>query len=115
MEEKKVTAGTPELLEDMLGSPINIDDVASETDINNLEALVFDLYKEAISLLYVTSHLVDEFAATKNGLSRNQGICVGLIVRMTKFMIVVAQLSAEDDRREVVLALSLHYGICYQS
>jgi hypothetical protein len=90
----------------MFGPCVDISGINSETDINKLDALTFELYKEAISVLNVVSHLMDESAAEKKGLPRNQAICSGLIVRIVKFMMAVAQLSQKGDRGEVVMALN---------
>jgi uncharacterized protein DUF5677 len=52
------------------------------------------------------AHLLDETAATEGGFPRNQAICAGLMVKISKFMVAVIQLSAGDDRGEIVLALN---------
>jgi hypothetical protein len=96
----------PEMLEEMLGPRVDISGITSKTKINQIDELVFELYKEAIAVLGVTSHILDESAATKDGFPRNQAICAGLMIRIGKFMIAVAQLSAKDNRREVVHSLN---------
>jgi hypothetical protein len=67
---------------------------------------VFELYKEALSVVNLTAHLLDEAASVKGGWPRNQAICAGLMIRIAKFMVVVTQLSAKGNRAEVVSALN---------
>ena len=67
---------------------------------------MFELYKEAWSVVNLAAHLQDEAASAKGGWPRNQAICAGLMIRICKFMRVVTQLSAKGDRGEVVSALN---------
>jgi hypothetical protein len=67
---------------------------------------VFELYKEAVSVVNLAAHLPDEAAVVKGGWPRNRAICAGLMIRIAKFMLVVTQLSAKRDRGEVVHALN---------
>lgn len=97
---------TPEILEEMLSPAVSIDEIKDETDHKKVDAVVFELYKEALSVVNLAAHLLDKEAAAKGGWPRNQAICAGLLVRITKFMLVVTQLSATGNRAEVVLALS---------
>jgi hypothetical protein len=107
MEDKnELIPGSVENLQEMFGPRVDTSGIKSETDVNKLDALIFELYKEAISVLAVVSHLLDESAAAKKGLPRSQAICSGLIVRCAKFMMTVARLSRKGDRAEVVLALN---------
>ena len=72
-----------------------------------LSELSFELYKEAGCLLSVCAHSYVAEKAKEMVLKRDQAICAGLLVRITKFMIAVVQLVAGDtERREVVMALS---------
>jgi hypothetical protein len=93
-------------LMDMLGEPVDISGIDDETDINKIDAKSFELYKETISLVRVCFSILDEESHSKGGFARNHAICVGLLVRISKFMTAVIQLSASTDRREVVQALS---------
>lgn len=69
---------------------------------NDFTRLAHGLYREAGVVASVCSCV-----CTASGtLPRNQAICAGLLVRIAKFMISVAQLTASEDRREVVMALS---------
>jgi uncharacterized protein DUF5677 len=103
---ERLIPGSADALKRLLGSPVDIGGITTETNISKLEGVVFELYKEVIAVLVVVSHILDESAAAKNSLPRNQAICVGLMVRIVKFMIAVTQLSAKDDRGEVVFALN---------
>jgi hypothetical protein len=80
--------------------------VENEREIEKVNALAFELYKEAVSIVNLVSNLYDPDAAENGGWPRNQAICAGLLVRTTKFMVVVTQLSAGVNRAEVVAALN---------
>jgi hypothetical protein len=74
--------------------------------IPKLNELAFELYKEVLSVVNLAAHLLDDQAAAKRGWVRNQAVCGGLIIRISKFMLVVTQLSATRNRAEVVHALN---------
>jgi Family of unknown function (DUF5677) len=105
-DAEKFIEGTAESFERMMIPRVEITGVESETDVNKIDGLVFELYKEALSVLNLAAHLLDETANAKGGWPRNQAICAGLIVRIAKFMLVVTQLSAKGDRADVVFALN---------
>ena len=84
---------------------VDIGGVENETVIDKVNALAFELYKEALSLVNLACHLFDQASAQEGGWPRNQAICAGLIIRISKFMMVVTQLSATKNRAEVVNAL----------
>jgi hypothetical protein len=90
---------------ELLGEPVSIDEAILARAIaeNRCSALAFDLYKEALTVVIVASHISTNEGG---GFKRSQAICVGLMVRIAKFMTTVLQLTAGGDRREVVLALS---------
>lgn len=67
---------------------------------------MFDLYKEALSVVNLAAHLLSDEAAAKGGWARNQAACAGLMIRISQFMLVVTQLSATKNRVEVVHALN---------
>ena len=69
-------------------------------------ALVYDLYKEASGLVCVTS--AASFGANGDAadFDRNQAICAGLLVRMTKYMVSAVKLSADIEHGETVQALN---------
>ncbi|MGB8013458.1 MAG: DUF5677 domain-containing protein [Terriglobales bacterium] len=98
--------GTTDAFEEMLAPKVDIDCIANEIDRHKIDAVVFELYKETMRVLNLSAHIMDDTADAAGGLSRNQAICAGLLVRMFKFMMAVIQLSYETSRGEVVLALS---------
>ena len=61
------------------------------------------LYWEAGNVLIATAGLM---MAQPGYLPRDQAICVGLLVRMSKFMVAVYKLTEDKDRTEVVMALT---------
>lgn len=103
---KQTNDGTREALEESLLPRVEIDAIAHETDIEKVNEVAFELYKEALSVVNLAAHLLDEAANVKGGWPRNQAICAGLMIRIAKFMVVVTQLSATRDRAEVVHALN---------
>jgi Family of unknown function (DUF5677) len=105
-EGHKLTGGKAEELEQMLSPRVEIGAVAEEKDPEKLNELVFELYKEALSVVNLAAHLLDDDAAAKGGWVRNQAVCAGLMIRISKFMLVVTQLSATKNRAEVVHALN---------
>ncbi len=90
----------------MLSPRVEIGAIAGEKDPEKLNELVFELYKEALSVVNLAAHLLDEAAAAKGGWPRNQAVCAGLMIRISKFMLVVTQLSVTKNRAEVVHALN---------
>lgn len=102
----KLTEGKAEELERMLSARVEIGDIAAEKDPEKLNERVFELYKEALSVVNLAAHLLDDAAAGKGGWARNQAVCAGLMIRISKFMLVVTQLSATKNRAEVVHALN---------
>src|SRR5512135_1689613 len=105
-DPKQITEGTVEMLEEMLSPRVEIGGIAGETEIGKINAVAFELYKEALSVVNLAAHLLDEAASVKGGWPKNQAICAGLMIRIGKFMLVVTQLSATGNRDEVVSALS---------
>ena len=93
----------------LLGQPVSVtDEVLQEcTARSSFSPLAFELYKETVRALAVCSHLYVSFSAEEANLPRNQAICAGLLVRISKFMTAVASLVADDpDRADVVFALN---------
>lgn len=76
------------------------------TDQGSFTALALELYKETGFVLAICSHVFMAQSAEEGALTRNQAICAGLLVRITKFMIAVSQLSTSGKRGEVILALN---------
>lgn len=102
----ELTESTTQNLHEMIGPPVGITGVKNETDIEKVNALAFELYKEARAVVHVIACLLDDAAAKKGGWPRNQAICAGLMIRISKFMLVVTQLSATRNRADVVFALN---------
>lgn len=105
-ESKYLVEGTATTLDEQLLPAIGVLGIENETDIEKVNTLAFELYKEAVSVVNLAAHILDDDSATNGGWPRNQAICTGLLVRISKFMRVVAQLSAGVDRAEVVAALN---------
>jgi hypothetical protein len=105
-DPEQITEGTTEVLKEMLSPRVEIGEIAGETDIEKINEVAFELYKEALSVVNLAAHLLDEEASVKGGWPRNQAICAGLMIRIAKFMLVITQLSAKGNRAEVVSALN---------
>ena len=101
-----MTEGTAKKLARMLGPRVDTRGIGSEKDPEKINAIAFELYKESLSVVDLVAHLLDETASVKGGWPRNQAICAGLMVRISKFMLVVTQLSATGDRAEVINVLN---------
>lgn len=76
--------------------------VAACKEERDFTGLAHGLYREAGCVIFVCASVV----GPTGKLLRNQAICAGLLVRIGKFMTAIAQLTFEEDRREVVTALS---------
>src|SRR5205823_6304992 len=94
-----------EELNGLLGEVVDISSAKSTTDINHINGVMFELYKETATVLAVIAHMYESEDGT-GGLKRNQAICAALLIRIVKFMTAVMQLSAKDKRREVVFVLN---------
>lgn len=105
-DKEQMTEGTAEEIENNLMPRVEIAGIVDETSIEKVNEVVFELYKEALSVVNLAAHLLDDAANAKGGWSRNQAICAGLMIRISKFMLVVTQLSAKRDRADVVFALN---------
>ena len=69
-------------------------------------ALVYELYKEACSLVSVSSAIYLGGTVDTIKLDRDQAICAGLLVRISKYMVSVIKLSADIEHGETVQALN---------
>jgi hypothetical protein len=88
---------------ELLGDPVSVGPFNTRAD---AERTGFELYREAAIVVAVASHLyVSENPKTK-ALTRDQAVCVGLLVRIAKFMSVVLRLASGDKYGDVVLALN---------
>jgi hypothetical protein len=94
------------VFEEWVGAPVDVKPIYSSKTLHESGGIAFELYKEACRVVNFTAHLLDDTGAAQGGFSRNQAICAGLMVKISKFMLAVIQLSTGDDRGEVVLALN---------
>ena len=69
-------------------------------------ALVYELYKEAGGLVCATSAAFSGDKGDAVRFDRNQAICAGLLVRISKLMVSVVKLSADTEHGETVMALN---------
>ena len=92
----------------MLGPPVTVTDEILQDCVTkaSFSPLAFELYKEVATMMSICSHMHTE-PGPEDPLLRNQAICAGLLVRITKFMIAVASLVSQDaERGDVVFALN---------
>jgi hypothetical protein len=94
------------IFEEWLGPPVDVKPIYKCKTLHESGGIAFELYKEACRVVIFTAHLLDDAAAAQGGYGRNQAICAGLMVKISKFMLAVIQLSTGDDRGEIVLALN---------
>ena len=98
MDEIEALAGPPvEVTEEML-------EVCREK--GQFGALVYELYKEVGRLVCVSSSIYIGHNGDEIKFDRNQAICAGLLVRISKFMLSVVKLSSDIEHGETVLALN---------
>ena len=69
-------------------------------------SLLFDLYKETGRLLTVTSAAYVGYPGDALKLQRNQAICAGLLIHISKLMTSVVKLSSGIEHGETVQALN---------
>jgi hypothetical protein len=93
---------------DLLGKPNEVNEEVLRTCANEgaFSPVAFELYKETGVVLAVCSHCYTGEEPGKGALNRNQAVCAGFLVRISKFMIAVMQLVSTADRGEVVMALN---------
>ena len=92
----------------LVGPPVDVtDEVLEACRVNDqFGPLVCELYKEAGSLVCVSSAVYFGDTADAIKLSRNQAICAGLLVRIAKYMVSAVKLSADIEHGETVQALN---------
>jgi Family of unknown function (DUF5677) len=95
-----------EVFNEWVGPAVDVKPVHNCKTLHESGGIAFELYKEACRVVVFAAHLTDDTAAAHGGFARNQAICAGLMVKISKFMVTVIQLSTGDDRGEVVLALN---------
>lgn len=89
-------------LDEIVGPPVEVNDrvLSACRERNEFGGLVFELYKEAARLICAvgdTQHTVE---------TRNQAVCVGLLVRISKLMVSVMKLSTDVEHGEAVQILN---------
>ncbi len=92
----------------LLSEPVAVNDEILDQCVQqaSFSSLAFELYKEVGTVLAVCAHSYTSKDQSEEVLVRNQAICAGLLVRITKLMIAVAHLSSSGERGEVILALN---------
>src|SRR5579859_2079467 len=98
--------GDIQQIEDMLGPPVDIKGITEQRNIDAINNLAFELYKETSILAALIGSMAQSDHEKLVGVPRNQAICVGLIIRIGKLMLGVVQLSAAGNRAEVVHTLN---------
>jgi hypothetical protein len=106
MSKEGTTEDSAEELQKNLLPRVEIVGIEDEKNIEKINELVFELYKEAVTVVNLAALLLDEAANARGGWQRKQAICAGLIIRISKFMRVVTQLSAKRDRADVIFVLN---------
>jgi hypothetical protein len=93
---------------DLLGKPteVNNEVICACVERGTFSPVAFELYKETGVVLAVCSNCYSGEEPGKGSLSRNQAVCAGLLVRISKFMLAVIQLISTANRGEVVMALN---------
>jgi len=104
-EAREMEQNSP--VHDHLSKPteVNEDVLRTCAEKGTFSPIAFELYKETGVVLAVCSHSYLGEEPGKGALNRNQAVCAGLLVRISKFMIAVMQLVSTADRGEVVMAL----------
>jgi hypothetical protein len=96
-----------ESLDHLMLPAVTISDLDARLESGKFDDLAFELFKETVSVLVVcASGYIAHSERADVSYPRNQAICIGLLVRLVKFMrAILAQLSHGDELGEVVLAL----------
>ena len=92
----------------LAGIPLELsEDVLKECRANDqFGSLIFELYKEASRLVCASSGAYFGLYGDVMRLGRNQAICAGLLVRISKYMLSIVKLSADVEHGETVQALN---------
>ena len=95
-------------LEGLIGPPIEVGDdlIQACRQRNEFGGLTFDLHKEATGLVCVIGSLYLSNDGGEPQLTRNQAVCVGLLVRISKLMVSVTKLSSGEEHGETVQILN---------
>lgn len=95
-----------QIFDEWVGPRVDVKPVHQCKTLHESGGIAFELYKEACRVVAFSAHLLDETAAAQGGLARNQAICAGLMVKISKFMVAVIQLSTGDDRGEIIVGVN---------
>ena len=98
--------GDIESIKEALGPSVDISGVAAEKNIEKINHLAFELYKESSVLAGLIGGMAESPDEKLTGVPRNQAICVGLVIRIAKLMLGVTQMSATRNRGEIVQTLN---------
>ena len=95
-------------LDRVIGPPVEVTpDLLSECRTSKqFGPVVFELYKEAGKLINLCCMLYSGSEPHGKLLNRNQAICTGLLVRISKLMLSVIKLSADTEHGETVKILN---------
>ena len=95
-------------IEWLIGPPVEVTEEVLEACKANEQfgALVYELYKETAGLVSASSGTYLGIDGVEIKLDRNQAICAGLLVRISKYMSSVVKLSANMEHGEAVQALN---------
>ena len=95
-------------IERLAGPPVQATEDVLETCRSNgaFGPLVFELYKETGRLVCVSTGAYFGPPGVAMKLDRNQAICAGLLVRISKYMLSAVKLSADIEHGETVEALN---------
>ena len=95
-------------IERHIGPPIEVSDemIQEYQEKGQFGTLLFDLYREAVGLLTLTSAASIRYPGDAIKFERNQAICIGLLVRTSKLMGSVVKLSSGIEHGETIQALN---------
>lgn len=98
---------TKKTINELIGSPTDISGIESGSKTSFTE-VAFNLYRETSTIVISSSHIFESYSLGKGRLSINQAICVGLLVRIAKFMASILALMCDGVREhgEVIMCLN---------
>lgn len=95
-------------VDELIGEPVRVDEQALRAcqERGEFGALSFNLYKEAVRLVWVTCNSYYPTDSTGISLARDQAICAGLLSRISRLMMSVLKLSTGTEHGETVQILN---------
>ena len=95
-------------LDKLVGQSIRVDEEVLRTcrEKGEFGELSFNLYREAIALVWVTCNAYGQTVSNGMSLTRNQAVCAGLLSRVSRLMMSVLKLSSGTEHGETVPILS---------